>query len=236
MAVGEWDQRQLCSDGACVGVIGPDGTCKVCGRAAPNWGDERNRGLIDPPNDDDDDDDEDEDDLAADSDDAGDEDDDDDDDDDDGDDEPDDDEPDDDESDVPDVPDEPAVAAAPRAAWSGRQLCPDGGCIGVIGPDGRCKVCGRRAAEVLADRTDDEPSSEPAAAAPAPEIAAAAPTAAASPAPTGSAATPDPAPGTGPLAASGEPAAGGPEPCPTPGCSGQIAADGRCAVCGKGAS
>lgn len=25
----------------------------------------------------------------------------------------------------------------------GRRLCPDGSCIGVIGPDGRCKVCGQ---------------------------------------------------------------------------------------------
>jgi hypothetical protein len=33
-----------------------------------------------------------------------------------------------------------------------------------------------------------------------------------------------------------EPAAGDREPCPTPGCSGHIGADGRCAVCGKGAS
>src|SRR5215470_19228221 len=66
MAVGEWDQRQLCPDGSCIGVIGPDGTCRVCGRAAPNWGDERNRGL-NPPDDEDSDDDEDEDDdLAAD--------------------------------------------------------------------------------------------------------------------------------------------------------------------------
>ena len=24
-----------------------------------------------------------------------------------------------------------------------RRLCPDGSCIGVIGPDGRCSVCGR---------------------------------------------------------------------------------------------
>src|SRR6266567_219353 len=110
----DWDQRQLCPDGTCVGVIGPDGTCKVCGRAAPNWGDERNRGLLDPPEDDD----EAKDDLAALN---GD---DDDDDDDDGDDDEDDDE-----------PDEPAVAAAPRGAWSGRQLCTDGACIGVIGPD-----------------------------------------------------------------------------------------------------
>jgi hypothetical protein len=41
----EWDQRILCPDGSCVGVIGDDGLWKVCGRAAPNWGDERKRGL-----------------------------------------------------------------------------------------------------------------------------------------------------------------------------------------------
>jgi hypothetical protein len=40
----DWDQRQLCPDGGCLGVIGGDGTCSVCGRAAPNWGDERRRG------------------------------------------------------------------------------------------------------------------------------------------------------------------------------------------------
>jgi len=28
------EQRQLCPDGACIGVIGPDGRCKECGRAA----------------------------------------------------------------------------------------------------------------------------------------------------------------------------------------------------------
>lgn len=42
----DWDQRLLCPDDACIGVIGTDGTCKVCGRVAPNWGDERKRGLI----------------------------------------------------------------------------------------------------------------------------------------------------------------------------------------------
>jgi len=26
-----------------------------------------------------------------------------------------------------------------------RRLCPDGGCIGVIGPDGKCTVCGKEA-------------------------------------------------------------------------------------------
>src|SRR6185503_9834135 len=103
MAVGEWDQRQLCPDGGCVGVIGPDGTCKVCGRAAPNWGDERKRGLIEPEDDDDD-----EDDLG-------------------------------DEED-----DEAAADADPD--WEKRKLCPDDACIGVIGAEGTCKVCGKRAA------------------------------------------------------------------------------------------
>ena len=28
--------------------------------------------------------------------------------------------------------------------WENRVLCSDGNCIGVIGPDGRCKECGRR--------------------------------------------------------------------------------------------
>lgn len=28
------DDRELCIDGACVGLVGPDGRCKVCGLAA----------------------------------------------------------------------------------------------------------------------------------------------------------------------------------------------------------
>ena len=27
--------RELCPDGACIGVIGPDGTCKECGKPSP---------------------------------------------------------------------------------------------------------------------------------------------------------------------------------------------------------
>jgi hypothetical protein len=33
----EWDQRVLCSDGNCIGVVGADGRCKECG--APYDGD-----------------------------------------------------------------------------------------------------------------------------------------------------------------------------------------------------
>lgn len=28
----DWDNRVLCGDGACIGVIGPDGRCKECGK------------------------------------------------------------------------------------------------------------------------------------------------------------------------------------------------------------
>jgi hypothetical protein len=28
----EWEQRTLCSDESCIGVIGPDGLCKECGK------------------------------------------------------------------------------------------------------------------------------------------------------------------------------------------------------------
>ena len=29
----DWENRVLCSDEACIGVIGPDGRCKECGKA-----------------------------------------------------------------------------------------------------------------------------------------------------------------------------------------------------------
>lgn len=31
-AADEWENRILCSDGNCIGVIGPDGRCKECGK------------------------------------------------------------------------------------------------------------------------------------------------------------------------------------------------------------
>jgi len=212
-----WSHRQLCDDGACVGVIGPDGRCGACGKAARDWGDERRRGLLDEDDadrrteahvvarepgpapddftrrrlcpdggciglldsrgvckvcgavggpagspagralvddeadapaddgegdggDDDGEDGEDDGDAAArDDDDAGDGDDagDDDDDDGDGDDAGDDD----DGDDAGEPDDDSDDDAAPAAAAAGRELCPDGACVGLIGDDGRCKVC-----------------------------------------------------------------------------------------------
>lgn len=143
MSVDEWDQRELCPDGACTGVIGRDGTCKVCGHVATNWGDERTRGLKEEPaaaaeepeaeataledeSDYDGEDyaDEDDDEYEEDEDDEADE--------------------------NGDAPSDNAGHAAASGWEDDRQLCPDGTCIGVIGDDGKCKVCGTRAIGAVA--------------------------------------------------------------------------------------
>ena len=31
---------------------------------------------------------------------------------------------------------------ADTSSWDERELCPDGNCVGVLGPDGRCQLCG----------------------------------------------------------------------------------------------
>jgi hypothetical protein len=117
MTVSEWDRRELCPDGGCVGVIGADGLCKTCGRAAENWGDERQRGLVSEP-------------VAkldaseVDDDDDG----------------------DDDDAEHPDADLAPTAGADVEAyEWSRRKLCSDGTCVGVIGANGRCKACGKAA-------------------------------------------------------------------------------------------
>ena len=114
----DWDHRDLCPDGACNGVIGSDGLCKVCGRAAPNWGDERMRGLQNEPDEDEDEDDELEDGAEN----------------------------EDDEDDDEDDEDDEEDSVADEGEWTERKLCDDGACVGVIGDDGKCTVCGKRSA------------------------------------------------------------------------------------------
>lgn len=41
------------------------------------------------------------------------------------------------------VEEAPVVEDVAPVEWEGRKVCPDGACIGVIGDDGTCKVCGR---------------------------------------------------------------------------------------------
>jgi hypothetical protein len=105
----EWNQRELCPDGNCIGVIGPDGRCKECGKSGkggpvPAAMEESEAAPEDPSS-------ETETDETA--------------------------------------PATEAPAAETTASddddWANRRLCPDGNCIGVIGPDGKCKECGRPA-------------------------------------------------------------------------------------------
>jgi len=91
------EDRHLCPDGSCIGVLGPDGHCKVCGRTGVVGDAPFRESVVDE---------EDADELDADA----------------------------------EVDDEPAEAFF--ADDEDRRLCPDGSCIGVLGDDGRCKVCG----------------------------------------------------------------------------------------------
>ena len=119
MSVEKWDQRTLCPHGACIGVIGDAGTCNTCGRAMPNWGEERKRGLRDESGP-----------IAT--------------------------------AELAGTID-PIEPAAPaqlgtlgKPAWKERQLCSDGACIGLIGADGKCKVCGRPAGDAVEDDLEDD--------------------------------------------------------------------------------
>ena len=91
----DWENRILCSDENCIGVIGPDGRCKECGKAYKDK--EPQAGEMDTaPSD------------AA-------------------------------------PQEDPDVKPATRFDddWENRTLCSDESCIGVIGPDGCCKECGK---------------------------------------------------------------------------------------------
>jgi hypothetical protein len=110
-----------------------------------------------------------------------------------------------------------------------RELCPDGMCVGVIGPDGRCKVCGKQGtgkvgtAEAAASpRKEKDEAGE---------------------APKESSSSGDWRPLSVPP---GEQAAGTPSksadrpdwerervPCPDGMCTGIIGRNGRCGTCGK---
>ncbi len=106
----DWESRTLCSDGNCIGVIGPDGRCKECGKPYDGQAIEdeaiENDAFEDDAFEDDaydyDEDYDEEEDAMGDSD------------------------------------------ASEDLDWESRKLCSDGNCIGVIGPDGRCKECGKR--------------------------------------------------------------------------------------------
>ena len=103
----DWENRVLCSDESCIGVIGADGRCKECGKAYEgelpatfSKSTDAARPGPSPAHDAGD--------SAAEKDDQQ------------------------ADSDPTDIDEE----------WEQRTLCSDEACIGVIGPDGRCKECG----------------------------------------------------------------------------------------------
>jgi len=100
------ENRSLCPDGACIGVIGPDGKCKICGRVGTYQGGPYRSTQSD-------------DEAAAEA-------------------EP--------EDEVEAGPTDGHDDEAETPFDDDRQLCPDDTCIGIIGADGRCKVCGKVAA------------------------------------------------------------------------------------------
>ena len=99
----DWENRTLCIDESCIGVVGPDGRCKECGKPY--------EGFTPPP-------------MES-------------------------------ESVDTDTPTEEEVKPNDETdvsetsdiqfdgSWENRTLCIDESCIGVIGPDGRCKECGK---------------------------------------------------------------------------------------------
>jgi hypothetical protein len=107
MSEGKFDpHRRLCPDGACIGVVGDDGRCRVCGRSAGGM-DAAPAGFV-PAGDGIDD------------------------------------------GDLQDDEDEGDPVGEPKAAAGAgfdpnRRLCPDGSCVGLIGADGVCNVCGQKA-------------------------------------------------------------------------------------------
>jgi hypothetical protein len=92
-----------------------------------------------------------------------------------------------------------------------RRLCPDGACVGVIGDDGKCKICGAV-----------DPDGPPVA-----DTSTVAPAAAAEPEPMETIASPEPR------------AEGGFDPnrrlCADDTCIGVLDEQGRCKVCGRSA-
>jgi hypothetical protein len=101
----EWEQRILCSDESCIGVIGPDGRCKECGLPYA--------GPFDATK---------EENVASDFEEA---------------------DPEDEIEEEPEETGEHDTETQPDLEWEQRILCSDESCIGVIGPNGLCKECGK---------------------------------------------------------------------------------------------
>ena len=117
----DWNNRELCPDGACVGVIGRDGRCSVCGNTAPGWSERAVGDAAAPAPDPDPEHEPDQDEPAARVEREG------------------------------EIIDAEASDGRSGDDWDQRTLCPDGGCTGVIEAGGTCSVCARTAAEIAGE-------------------------------------------------------------------------------------
>jgi hypothetical protein len=93
----DWENRTLCIDESCIGVVGPDGYCKECGKP---FEDKPPEDI--PPTQD----------L-------------------------------DESSSEENVDENEEYTLSSDIDWENRTLCIDESCIGVVGPDGCCKECGK---------------------------------------------------------------------------------------------
>ena len=139
----DWESRVLCSDGNCIGVIGPDGRCRECGKRFEENPD-RTSSMEEPKEEAEEEkkepkeeagkekeeepweDSEDafiekilEDETKTSSDDIF------------------------SETEAMEDTEKSENQTGPDSEWEHRKLCSDGNCIGVIGPDGLCKECGK---------------------------------------------------------------------------------------------
>ena len=108
----EWEQRTLCRDESCIGVIGPDGRCKECGLPFEEGPSD---GIVEKPaikNMEESEIEEELEEYET-------------------------------EEELEDVEENGEEKIDLDLEWEQRTLCSDESCIGVIGPDGRCKECGK---------------------------------------------------------------------------------------------
>ena len=121
----DWDQRILCSDESCIGVIGPDGRCKECGlpyAGGPSENIEQtpaDADFEDAVEDEDADEDMEEFSVDEDAEEFS------------------------EDEDAEEFSEDEDAETITDLDWEQRTLCSDESCIGVIGPDGRCKECGK---------------------------------------------------------------------------------------------
>ena len=117
----EWEQRKLCRDESCIGVIGPDGRCKECGLPFEEGPSD---GIVEEPamenleeyeTEEELEEYETEEELEESE----------------------------TEEELEDVEENGEEKLDLDLEWEQRTLCSDESCIGVIGPDGRCKECGK---------------------------------------------------------------------------------------------